>query len=159
MADPSKMTPEELQTLLNGPGGKPPAGVTPNFDHPPNLKGALYAVSSICIIVATLAVFARLYTKARVIRSVGKEDYVAILAWLCFIGYGVALFFMYIDCPGVHQWNIRFKYLRRHFYVSSRRRNATHGQDRKLTGIRMFTSLPKCILWPYSSPRPLSYCN
>ncbi|MCJ1315362.1 hypothetical protein MMC15_000679 [Xylographa vitiligo] len=42
--------------------------------------------------LSTLAVSARTYTKARIMRKVNAEDYLSVLAWLAFIGYiGVAI--------------------------------------------------------------------
>ena len=63
-----------LQSLLNGPAGVPPAGVTPNFNSPHNQAKPLYVVASLTLCFATLAVVIRIYTKHFLLRSTGYED-------------------------------------------------------------------------------------
>lgn len=74
----SSPTPEQLnaklQQLLNGPAGKPPAGVTPNFVDPPNLDVIITLTIVLCITFATIAVFIRMYTKLLLVRSTVYED-------------------------------------------------------------------------------------
>ncbi|KAL9074822.1 MAG: hypothetical protein Q9161_001960 [Pseudevernia consocians] len=65
----------ELQAVLNGPAAPPPAGVTPNFNDPPNLNRAVAAVLTLCILLPTVAVLLRLYTKKFLIQSWAYEDY------------------------------------------------------------------------------------
>ena len=60
--------------ILNGPAGTPPAGVISNFDNPPNLDVYLNLTLILCLILASLAVFTRMYTKILLVRSVGYED-------------------------------------------------------------------------------------
>ena len=71
----------KIRELLNGPGLKPPPGVKPNFVDPPNQRESLLAVVSLCLIIATFCVIARAYTRFRLIRDYGWEDY------SCFIAY------------------------------------------------------------------------
>lgn len=67
-------TPEQLQALMNGPAGKPPAGVLPNFQHPPNLNAFLSLTLTLVLTFGTLAILMRMYTKLFIIRSVAYED-------------------------------------------------------------------------------------
>ena len=67
-------TPAELQKLLDGPALAPPLGVEPNFVDPPNLKTLGLVVIILCLILPTLAVWMRMYTKLRIIRQVVAED-------------------------------------------------------------------------------------
>ncbi len=67
-------TPEQLQALLNGPAGKPPAGVLPNFQNPPNLNAFLILTLTLVLTFGTLAILMRMYTKLFIIRSVAYED-------------------------------------------------------------------------------------
>lgn len=67
-------TPEQVQALSNGPAGAPPAGVTPEFDNPPNLNTLVTITMVFCVSFATLAVLIRMYTKVFLIRSVAYED-------------------------------------------------------------------------------------
>ena len=64
----------ENQMLLNGPAGTPPAGVISNFDNPPNLDVYIYLTLSLCLVLASFAFFARMYTKMVLLHSVGYED-------------------------------------------------------------------------------------
>ena len=67
-------TPEQLQELLNGPAQEPPVGAVPNFKDPSNLNNYLIWALVLCVFVATLTLFLRLYTKAFIIRSIAYED-------------------------------------------------------------------------------------
>ena len=68
------LTTDEFQVLLNGPAGKPPAGVLPNFTDPPNLTALFILTLTVTQTLATLAVVLRVYTKWSIIRSLGYED-------------------------------------------------------------------------------------
>lgn len=68
------LSPQQLETLLNGPAGQPPPGVIPNFDDPPNINGLVILTLTICLVFATLAVLMRTYTKLFLIRSWDYED-------------------------------------------------------------------------------------
>ena len=65
---------KEMEALLNGPAGTPPAGIQPNFDHPANLNTVIYVTKTIALILATLAVFIRIYTRHFLLRSMGYDD-------------------------------------------------------------------------------------
>ena len=64
----------EYQMLLNGPARTPPAGLISNFDNPPDLDVYLNLTMSLCLVFASLAVFARMYTKIILLHTVGYED-------------------------------------------------------------------------------------
>ena len=64
----------EIQSLLNGPAGKPPAGVASDFENPPNIDGTIVPILALCVTIATLAVLIRLYTKSFLLRSLAYED-------------------------------------------------------------------------------------
>lgn len=63
-----------LEAILEGPGLKPPPGVVPNFVDPPSQSAANVATQSICMILGTVCVFIRLYTRFFIVRSHGWED-------------------------------------------------------------------------------------
>lgn len=48
---------------LAGPALKPPANVTPNLTNPPNNNTLVAAVSIVCLVVVTLVVLIRCYTR------------------------------------------------------------------------------------------------
>ena len=64
----------ELRILLGGPAMSPPAGVIPAFDHAPNLDIYVTMTITWCVIVATLAVLLRMYTKVFILRVLAWED-------------------------------------------------------------------------------------
>lgn len=74
MATSANPTPEQLQVLLNGPALPPPPGVIPQLDHPPNLQGTGIAVQIVCLVLSTIALCMRLYTKTRIIRQLVPAD-------------------------------------------------------------------------------------
>ena len=64
----------ELQLLLSGPAGKPPPGVLPNFVNPPTLNTASVSAMTVELVLTTLFVSMRMYTKAFLMRSLWYED-------------------------------------------------------------------------------------
>lgn len=64
----------EQQMLLNGPAASPPPGMTSNFIDSRTLDANVWAAATILTLLTTVTGFARLYTKARLIRSVAYED-------------------------------------------------------------------------------------
>lgn len=63
-----------LEQLLEGPGLEPPPGVLPNFIHPQSQSAANLACNITCLIVATICVAIRVYTRFVITRSHGWED-------------------------------------------------------------------------------------
>ncbi|KAL9579430.1 MAG: hypothetical protein Q9212_005119 [Teloschistes hypoglaucus] len=76
-------TEKEVQLWLSQPAGKPPAGVTPNFDNPSNLDAAVFSTIIITFSIAILSTIIRIYTKIFLIRSLAYEDYaLALASWV-----------------------------------------------------------------------------
>lgn len=73
-ASPTPEQAHELQELLNGPAGKPPEGVVPNFLDPFSLDAIAITTLTLCIVFATLLVWARIYTKIFLMRLIAYED-------------------------------------------------------------------------------------
>lgn len=67
-------TSPDIQKLLDGPAMAPPPGQRPNFVNPSNFKAELYADVIICLVVSTVVVSMRMWTKIRLIRKLGLED-------------------------------------------------------------------------------------
>lgn len=65
---------EKLQKLLQGPAGIPPPGVKPNLVNPPNQRISGQAAILVCGIVASIALFMRIYTRIFVIRKTNMSD-------------------------------------------------------------------------------------
>lgn len=70
----------QLQTLLDGPAGKPPHGVVPTFDSSSILLNTLAWTCGICVSLSTVVVLLRIYTKLIISRSRAWED-CKILDW------------------------------------------------------------------------------
>ena len=52
----------------------PPPGITPNFVNPYSAQTAIIAVLVACLVITTVLVASRLYTKLCVIKELGWED-------------------------------------------------------------------------------------
>ena len=60
--------------ILSQPALKPPPGVRPNFVDPPNLKTPFTAIIISLLVLNSIAVGSRIYTKAVVVRKLALED-------------------------------------------------------------------------------------
>lgn len=60
--------------LIELPALPAPPGVTHNYINPSDLKTNFYIDLVICLTISSLAVCMRMWTKARLIRKVGRED-------------------------------------------------------------------------------------
>ena len=66
MAAPSMSAEEvqaEMHAIPNGPAGKPPPGVMPNYQNPPNLDVFVLPTIAICLTILSFAVLVRSYTR------------------------------------------------------------------------------------------------
>ena len=64
----------DIQSLLEGPAGKPPLGVLPNLQNPPYTDATGLFLLMLCIAISTISVFIRFYTKLFLIKSTAYED-------------------------------------------------------------------------------------
>ncbi|KAL8924252.1 MAG: hypothetical protein Q9172_002765 [Xanthocarpia lactea] len=71
LVDQAQMSKE---TLLNGPAARPPVGVEPDFSQGATLNATMITIFTTCMLMTTLVVLARLYTKSIIVRSVAYED-------------------------------------------------------------------------------------
>jgi hypothetical protein len=62
------------ETDLNSPAASPPAGVTPNYDDPPNKNKIAIVVISICIGLSLIFCVLRIYTRVFLVKRVKVED-------------------------------------------------------------------------------------
>ncbi|KXJ91813.1 hypothetical protein Micbo1qcDRAFT_233206 [Microdochium bolleyi] len=102
------MDAEALAALLASPALAPPAGVTPEFDSPPNQNTLAYAVTSVLSCILTLCVLVRLYGRGYLERKFGVEDALMILGYGAYWGTAYAGYELILT-PGyyVHTWNLR----------------------------------------------------
>lgn len=106
-----------LEQLLEGPALAPPAGVTPNFENPPNLNTASYSMAVVAIALPTIVVVLRLYTKVFIVRAPAWEDWVTVLAWSLYIPYCAYTTVLVRHGAGLHQWDVQLIRLQAILYV------------------------------------------
>lgn len=68
------MKSEPLGELLAAPAQAAPAGVTPNFENPPNKNGLAWFVTTICAIVVASSACLRLYARVWMCKRVRIEE-------------------------------------------------------------------------------------
>ncbi|KAI1827654.1 hypothetical protein F4861DRAFT_492070 [Xylaria intraflava] len=105
----SALTPEQLEALLNGPALAPPPGVIPRLVNPPSHRTATFATAIASLVVATLVIMMRLYTRVSVVRKISIADYSILIAWGCFVAFFGIWVVVGFWAPGIHQWDIRLK--------------------------------------------------
>ncbi|KAH8685446.1 hypothetical protein BGZ60DRAFT_542485 [Tricladium varicosporioides] len=81
------MDPAQIIVLLEGPALSSPPGLGHDYANPPNFGHAMLVVQIIFLVIPTLCVFVRVYTKLRINKKCGLEDYLCVLAWQIYIGY------------------------------------------------------------------------
>ncbi|KAI2473712.1 hypothetical protein F4781DRAFT_438336 [Annulohypoxylon bovei var. microspora] len=103
----NSLTPEEREAYLDGPALEPPSGVQPNFINPPNHDGVMIGVVTMCLILATIVVFIRTYSKLFVEKKFRLEDGLALVAFGPYVGSCWCIFHV-VSLGGsfVHQWNV-----------------------------------------------------
>ncbi|KAI0184730.1 hypothetical protein EV127DRAFT_374213 [Xylaria flabelliformis] len=94
--------------ILNGPALAPPRiDIVPNFEHPPNANLFARAITTIALVLVTIVIVLRAYAKIFIVGKLQLQDYLAFLAYLCFVGWCYAL---YRIASGVgffvHDWNV-----------------------------------------------------
>lgn len=85
----------------------PPLGVVPNFEDPPSKAQTVYIVMSTCLVLVTLLVAIRVYTRARITKSLWWDDWASVLAWVFFIALLGVTFGAVENGGGVDIWNLR----------------------------------------------------
>jgi uncharacterized membrane protein (DUF485 family) len=65
---------EALAELLAAPALPPPAGITPEFENPPNQNHLAWFVTTICMVVATLCLLLRAYVKLWLDKKIRAEE-------------------------------------------------------------------------------------
>ena len=91
---------------LDDPLLDPPPGVVSNLQNPYSLQKYDIICQTICLTVATSLLCIRLYTKWRVLHSLGRDDWTSIVAYLGLITYGALFFATDHHGDGRHLWNV-----------------------------------------------------
>ena len=103
------MTPEPYDAGL-----PPPPGIEPNFVGPYTLWPFYAETSALCIIVVTIFVAMRVYTKTFLLKSLTLEDYSCVVGWASFIVYMGVNMAIGLHGGGTHQWNLYYKDVQYH---------------------------------------------
>lgn len=94
--------------IMDLPAMKPPPGVVPEFDDPPNRNTMALAVISVCLGVTTIVVALRFYSRCAVLRRVQLQDYLLLVSFAAYIAI-IGLIYRLANSPGlfVHMWDLR----------------------------------------------------
>ncbi|CAI6091643.1 hypothetical protein V2G26_010209 [Clonostachys chloroleuca] len=98
---------EQQEAFFNGPALAPPEGIIPNLEHPPNQNALTHAVTTLLFILSTG--FAALHAFTCIARKKQAKwtDYVALLAYLFFVGYIIVTYWLIVTQGYfVHQWDM-----------------------------------------------------
>lgn len=94
---------------FNMPAGKPPPGVTPNFDHPQSRAIAAHIGMGICIGITSVLIILRVYVKLAITKFWGWDDWTCLMAYVLITAHDIVAFT--IMGPGkwigIHIWDIR----------------------------------------------------
>lgn len=71
------------EALLQRPAQPPPAGIIPDFEHPPNIQDTARAILIVCVLLATFMMIMKMYTQICIVRKMQLEDYFLLIAWVC----------------------------------------------------------------------------
>lgn len=80
--DFTKMSPEMLEAVLDGPAMPPPEGEVSNFTDPPNQNGMAVAVMTVCIAVVVLCLATRAYARLVLLKRVQAQEYLILAAFV-----------------------------------------------------------------------------
>ncbi|OOQ88418.1 putative 60s ribosomal protein l36 protein [Penicillium brasilianum] len=112
------LSPEAVAKLLAQPALSPPSGVTPDFDNPPNTNGLAWFVTTFCMVIATLCIFLRLYSRCWLDKTLRLEEVLMIGAYGAYWGTAYAGYaLIYAPGYGIHTWNLHNKDLIRPLYL------------------------------------------
>ena len=64
----------QVEALLDGPAGPPPAGTLPDFHKAAALRTVFYLTIALSIAFSSSALLVRIYTKRFLLRSMGYDD-------------------------------------------------------------------------------------
>ncbi|KAJ8133518.1 hypothetical protein O1611_g108 [Lasiodiplodia mahajangana] len=116
LANFASLTPAQQEQILNSPALRPPPGVQPDFDHPPNLNHIVYPTVILGLLLSTIFILLRIYGRWYCMKTVKVQDGLGIIAFLLLV-VELAVYFQQLQLSNaggllVHQWNLRVRDLR-----------------------------------------------
>ncbi|KAI1299882.1 hypothetical protein F5Y03DRAFT_365031 [Xylaria venustula] len=112
----ASLAPFQQEQILNSPALRPPPGIQPNFDHPPNANHIVYPTIIWGLLLSSTFLLLRIHGRWYCMKTVKVQDILGIVAFLLFVAE-LAIYFEQIRQPNarglfVHQWNLRIRDLR-----------------------------------------------
>ncbi|PYH89193.1 hypothetical protein BO71DRAFT_390114 [Aspergillus ellipticus CBS 707.79] len=92
--------------LSQVPAGTPPAGVTPNFEHPEGSQYQIYSLNIALCLTGTVILALRLYTRAMLQRTIALDDWFCIWAQICAWLFAILCMLNIRNGYGFHMWDL-----------------------------------------------------
>lgn len=80
--DFTKLTPEQLDAVLEMPAMAPPTGEVSNFINPPNQNGMAVGIMVLCVVVTTLCLLIRAYARLILLKRIQAQEYLIVAAFV-----------------------------------------------------------------------------
>ncbi|CAJ2509479.1 Uu.00g145050.m01.CDS01 [Anthostomella pinea] len=110
MIDPTKLPPDQQEALFNGPAIPPPDGTVPVFNHSPDDQTIVGRLTIACLVITSLAIGVRAYSKLHGVGKLRIEDYLVIGAFAAYIATCWNVFYMQSRVGFfIHQWDVRLR--------------------------------------------------
>jgi hypothetical protein len=95
-------------SLFDRPAMMAPDGVDPEFDNPPNRNTMVIAIITVCLVISSIAVTLRVYSRYAILGKIQIQDYLLLISFALYISI-IVLYYRLVHNPGwfVHQWNLR----------------------------------------------------
>jgi hypothetical protein len=96
--------------IMDMPAMKPPPGVIPVFDNPPNQNAMTLAILSVCLAVSIIAISLRLYSRCVIVGALQLQDYLLMLSFAVYASL-IGVYYYLTTNPGwfIHMWNLRLR--------------------------------------------------
>lgn len=104
-----------MDNTTSTPVRDPPAGYTTNLINPSTVLFRATTCNSICLVLVVTVVAIRLYTRAFIVRSVGRDDYVNLIALVFWLATMAMFQYMGRWGLGIHLWNVTISDYSPHF--------------------------------------------
>ena len=95
--------------LLDQPMLPPPPGVKSNFERPVTRIPSYNAIIIIPLILASLFVVLRIYTRAWISKSLGWDDYTSVISLVLDVPFCIGLTLAPLYGAGYHAWDVQLK--------------------------------------------------
>ncbi|KAK7743727.1 hypothetical protein SLS62_010458 [Diatrype stigma] len=93
--------------LTKVPAAVPPPGIVSNFNSTDNYKHQNIILHSVVLAATTVAIAVRLYTRAVIKRTIGEDDWLALLSWALSLEFSIIMAYATVWGFGMHMYDIR----------------------------------------------------